>query len=118
MLGEIGETERLALYADARDAHAAQPTGETATRLAILLVHVEEPDFDPGSALSLLDFAVAEVEAGTDLEFIEFFRPIVRRLAAQRAVLDDVAAERDALEAQLDALKELEEQLNADEARP
>jgi hypothetical protein len=111
--------DRATLTAQARNAHATTPTAESAIRLAILLAESAGAERDLAEALTLLDFAAADPAAlgDGDADFVAFFRPLVRQLAGQRAALDAEAALRQSLERQLEALKALEEQLNADDAR-
>lgn len=96
-------------YLAAARQHAEMPTNETAIRLAVLLADSRAYFYDNDRALELLDDVARDAEDGTsDAEFARFLRDLLGPLAAERA-------QRQALESQLDALKALEQRLNADE---
>ena len=88
------------------------PTSNSALRLAMLSL-IERPSLDYESILLLLDFAQAATEDDATRDFAAFLQPMVRRLADQQRQISAGEQERRSLEDQLEALKELEEELNA-----
>lgn len=100
----------------ARTDYAEDPGADSAIRLAILIANSENPSPDLAGAVSLLDFAAADPAVDDDdLAFIGVVRPLWRQLAEQGSALAFEVDRRQALEQQIEALKELEEQLNADD---
>lgn len=109
------ENQRREAYAAALQEHQTSPTARSAIRLAILSLGIEQPRPDYESALLLLSYAEGATDDASDLVFLGFLRPIVQALADQAGRLADATERTQMLQAQLEALKELEEQLNADE---
>jgi hypothetical protein len=106
------ENQRFALYADAEREYAASPTYRSALRLAILSLGIDRERRDYESILVLLEFAEGATDNEGDRAFALFLRSIVQRLAQLQAGIDAESRERRSLESQLEALKELEEELN------
>jgi hypothetical protein len=112
-----------AMPADARETlqaataveHAADGGHDAALRLAILTATPDASAQDLGAALDLLDTAEADLGSrdGGNRDFIAFFRPLVLALQSQRSALATESLTRQALEAQIEELKALEESLNA-----
>lgn len=101
-------------YARALSDHESMPDSESAVRLAILTASPNNPSQDLARAIALLDSAARGAPTGdANVEFVQFYRPLLAQLLETREVVDDVVGERAALQSQLDALKDLEEQLNA-----
>jgi hypothetical protein len=111
--------DRSTLYIGALTDHETNPTSDSAIRLAIVTVSLEGIDHNLASVLSLIDYAESNMVRPDDTaaDFIRFFRPIVQRLAAQRAALISEIEKTGMLEEQLDALKEIEERLNESDVR-
>jgi len=107
------ENQRFALYGDAERAYAASQTYGSALRLAILSLGIDREDRDYESTLVLLEFAEGATDNESDQAFPAFLRSLVRELQQQQASAEAERAERRSLEAQLEALKELEEELNS-----
>lgn len=103
-------------YTRAVDEHESMPDAESAVRLAILAASPSNAAQDLTRAIALLDSVAGEVPVDRDAnaEFARFYRPVLAQLLETREALATAAVERAALQAQLDALKALEEQLNAD----
>jgi hypothetical protein len=108
------ENQRFAAYAGAEREHAASPSANSALRLAILTLGIDRPSPDYEFVLSLLSFAGGATGSDATRAFAEFLRPVVQRLANLQASLDAESRERRSFEAQLEALRDLEEQLNQD----
>lgn len=114
-------TERERLRAEAELAHRSAPTAETAIRLALLTAAGAAGEADLESALGLLDYAAAEAATAGDagsLDFVRFYRPLLLERREREAALAAAVAARQALERQLNAFRELEERLNADDSEP
>jgi hypothetical protein len=109
------EGERLAAYAAAEQVYQTRPTANSAIRLAVLSLGIEQPRPDYESALALLSFAEGATDNAPDRDFVAFLRPIIQALADQAGELANETERRRMLQQQLEGLKELEEQLNADE---
>lgn len=104
--------ERQAIYDEVRAAHRTTPTAESAIRLAVASLGMEdEPATD---TLALLEYAEANATGDEQRQFVTFLRPVVELLIDQQSRIESESAARSSLEAQLEALKELEEQLNAE----
>ena len=102
-------------YARALRDHESMPDSESAVRLAILTASPGNPSQNLARAIALLDTAVRGAPAGdANVEFVRFYRPLLAQLLETRGTVAEVVSERAALQRQLDALKDLEEQLNAD----
>jgi hypothetical protein len=105
------DDERRVIYLFAVREHETSPTAGSAIRLAIASLGVE--NFSPSQEiLSLLAFAESSAANEDVLVFLGFFRPFVEQLVEQRATIENESAARQTLEAQLEALKELETQLD------
>jgi hypothetical protein len=102
--------------AQARASYRAEPSAPAAIRLAILLSSPRNPDRDPAMAEMLLA-RVEDSDAASagDRAFAAFYRPVAALLASQQAALDAADADAELLRKQLDALRELEEQLDAED---
>ncbi len=111
---DASELERQ--YAAITREHATMPSSQTAIKLALLVTDSRAYFFDPDRAIGLLDGVVSN-DAGDDasVEFAVFMRSLISQLSATEAALAAEREQRQALRDQLDALKALEERLNADE---
>ena len=111
--------ERETLQAATAREHAADGGADAALRLAILTATPDASAQDFGAALDLLDSAEADPGGsdGRSRDFIAFFRPLVLALQTQRSELAAESLSRQALEAQIEELKALEEALNAGRQR-
>ncbi len=90
------------------------PDSDSTVRLAILTASPSNPSQDLARAIALLDTAARATPADdANVAFVQFYRPLLAQLLETRATVDEVVGERAALQRQLDALKDLEEQLNA-----
>lgn len=106
------QSDRSAFFYSALSEHEAAQSADSAIRLAIARLAVE--NYSPSAeTLSLLAFAESSAATEGARAFLEFFRPLVERLADQHATIELETEARQALEAQLEALKALEEQLDA-----
>lgn len=110
---EPAELDRA--YARALSDHESMPDSESAIRLAVLTASPNNPSQDLARAIALLDTAAREAPSSGDgsVDFVQFYRPLLAQLLEARETVDEVVGERAALQSQLDALKDLEEQLNA-----
>jgi len=105
-----------AMRTSARAAHAAGESADSAIRLAILEASPGNTAANPALAVQLLDEAAGSGDADAgDIEFIGFFRPLVVSRREQQAALDAARAETNSVRQQLNALRALEEQLDADD---
>jgi len=101
-------------YARALSDHESMPDSESAVRLAILLASPNNPSQDLAGAIALLDTVSRGAPTrDANVEFVQFYRPLLAQLLESRETVDRVVGERAVLQSQLDALKDLEEQLNA-----
>ena len=105
------ESSRREMHGAAVNEHRSNPTAGSAIRLALASLAVED-SLPSQEIVSLLAFAEASAVDDSAIEFLQFFRPLVERLVAQQITISNETATRQALEAQLEALKELEEQLD------
>jgi hypothetical protein len=99
--------------------HGLRATDATAIKFALLLSSRNNSAPDLGGALSLLA-AVGEnpSAAATDRRFALLMHDLIARIDEQRLALASETTQRQTLERQLDALKQLEERLNADGLPP
>jgi hypothetical protein len=101
-------------YTRALSQHQTAPSAASAVRLAILTASPNNASQDLERAIALLDTADRSATAGDDIsQFARFYRPVLTQLLDTRESLDRAAARSAELQSQLDALKLLEEQLNA-----
>jgi hypothetical protein len=111
--------ERQALQTEAANHYAERGGADAAIRLAILTATPDASLQDLGAALDLLDQAETGLGGGAgDAEsrgFIAFLRPLLLTLQAQRSALAAESLARQSVEEQLEALKALEESLNAND---
>lgn len=96
--------------------YASDASARTAIRLAILTASLARSQSDYDAALSLLGVAADQGLDPASADFVRFLRPVIERMSAQQATLNAETARRRSLESQLEALKQIEERLNADDA--
>jgi hypothetical protein len=106
---------RLAIFDEARAEYLATGTAASAIRLVLASVGIEAEV--PSDTLMLLDYADRNAANEAQRQFVAFLRPLVERLLGQQSIIESAAAANRLLESQLEALKELEEQLNSSEGQ-
>lgn len=106
--------EFVVMHQAAREEFAARMSADAAIAYAILEANEANATTDLDLVADLLDYAAMREDADSrDLDFIAFFRPIVAERIARQAALDAAVAEAQSLRQQLNALRALEEQLDA-----
>lgn len=110
---DIPELERQ--YVLASREYAAAPSSETAIKLALLVADPRAGFYNADRATRLLDDAVSR-DIGNDAStsFAIFMRGLIAEFSTTRATLVAERQLRQTLQGQLDALKALEERLNAE----
>ena len=105
--------EQQALYAVAARDHEAEQSAESALTLAILTMILAESPDELLDAAALTEFAVLAGSGAIDDTFVSLLDSLIREMLNYERSIRRERGEKQALQAQLDALRRLEQELNA-----
>lgn len=106
-------TEQEAARAAAMREHEAAQSGNSALRLAIVTMSLAQSVEELQNALALTKVAERAGDRVDDPSFVSMLGLLVEDLLERERALEQERRERDMLQQQLDALRRLEQELNA-----
>ena len=91
--------------------HEAEQSSDSALRLAIVTISLAQAISDLRDARALVEFAADQQDAATDPAFVSLLGALVEHLIEREGALDQERQEKLDLRQQLDALRQLEQEL-------